>query len=178
MSGWLRRSPRTVHRLAVLFVCLLLMGGCRVRDDLTPPADPFEIELLRGATWSAEHPGYDPALPGYRLDGEMGTILLRPRPPRPPDRLVFAIRTSRGMPPNLESFSAITADRVLRSSFFQGTDRTVLTDRAGHTLLEPPPGTFLRMERAGDEIQVTFLPEAMPLLRSACRISWVDWYRH
>ena len=29
----------------------------------------------------------------------------------------------------------------------------------------------------GDEVQVTFLPKAIEMLKTRCTISWIDWYR-
>ena len=48
---------------------------------LAPLVSPFEVELVKKATWWSGRTGFDPTLPGFHLMGDIATIRLKPVDP-------------------------------------------------------------------------------------------------
>ena len=166
-----------------ILISALLVTSCRSLDMYRHDTaqEPFELVLGRGAEWSQEHRGYDPKLPGYHIVGDIASIALRPRTDQIPDKLVLAIRTTPTMPPMLENLTISTANMTISCAPFSPTRLIEVAlpqdDIVGSPTSRPKKESYFKCEVAGDEVRVTFLPEAMKLLRNECKISWIDWYR-
>ncbi len=151
------------------------------RADARSEQEPFDISLGSRAAWSQQHKGYDPALPGYHIVGDIASVTIRGRVDNLPEKLILAIRTSPGMPPMLENFTFAAPCVTLTGEPFKGTQWDYSTRDNSSADWQGPSkvgaGTYFNFDVVGDEVHVTFLQKAIDLLRTECRISWIDWYR-
>jgi hypothetical protein len=120
-------------------------------------------------------------LPGYHIVGDIASVALRARIDNLPNKLILAIETSPDMPPMLENFTFAAPCIMLSGEPFKGTELTYST-RANSTMLweggsKVGADTYFKFDIVGDEVHVTFLPLAIQLLKTECKISWIDWYR-
>lgn len=173
---------RFAHLLAVCFIIspaflALLVPGCASTGG---GADhpPYELRTIRGADWIDGREGYRPELPGFMLDGDIGTIAVRATHPGAPDRLVLLIRTSPGQRPNLEGFTFSTSVRTFSTSPFSPS-ATVEVREIGtsRTAGRVPVHAYFDFQIEGEYVRVTFLPSSTELMTEECQVSWVDWYR-
>lgn len=163
--------------LAVPTFLSLFFAGCKSADGSTDDP-PYEIRMIKGVDWIEGREGYRPELPGFALDGDIGTVALRAKPAATPDRLVLLIRTSPGQRPNLEGFTFSTPERTFSTSPFSPS-ATVEVRHAGKTAASGrvPLHAYFDFGIEGEYVRVTFLPSATELMMEECQVSWVDWYR-
>jgi hypothetical protein len=152
------------------------------RADVASVAVPFELILGKNAGWHEDHKGYDPCLPGFHLVGEIAAVTLKALTDERPDKLVLAIRTSPGMHPMLENFTLAGPHARLSGAPFNPNVGLTYFRRVGcsdqwEAVPDIKTDGWLTFEIAGDEVRVTFGPDALDLLRAECTISWIDWYR-
>lgn len=149
--------------------------------DVGSEQEPFEIALGNRATWSQQHEGYDPALPGYHIVGDIASVTIRARVDYLPETLILAIRTSPGMPPMLENFTLAAPCVMFTGEPFKGSELNYFTRDDSSMEWQGPSTvqteTYFKFDVVGDEVRVTFLQKAIDLLRTECKISWIDWYR-
>jgi hypothetical protein len=143
---------------------------------------PFELTLGQRASWSQGHEGYDPNLPGYHIVGDIASVTLCATVDRLPCELVLAIQTSPGMAPMLENFTFISPHVKLSGEPFNSDAGMMYFRRGGDSseweaVPELDADAYFKFEIRDDEVHVTFLPQAIGLLRAECMISWIDWYR-
>ena len=142
---------------------------------------PIEIALGRRAKWSSRHAGYDPNLPGYHIVGDIASATLRAQTDDLPDRLVLAIQTSPGMIAMLEGFTFAAPCVMVDGEPFGEAGLTVSmradTTKPWQVDADVQPGAYFTFDRVGDEVRTTFLPPAIELLKTPCKLSWIDWYR-
>ena len=138
---------------------------------------PFRIEFGKSAKWTEGHAGFDPDLPGYHVTGEIASIVLNPTGHNLPRTFVLAITTSPGQRPMLEAFKVSTSDKEIDTAMFDGTDYESIGHKATGVTERAKKGTHFKFEVVDKEVRVTFVPEAMSLLRGKCTVSWIDWYR-
>ena len=76
----------------------------------------------------------------------------------------------------LEGFSLGDHDSIVHTGLGQQAEEVQrpLRDKAPTTV---KAGTYFEMKVVGKEVHVTFLPQAMEMLKKECTLSWVDWYR-
>ena len=144
--------------------------------------EPFELTLGKKASWSPGHEGYDPNLPGYHVVGDIASVTLCAKTDKRPCKLVLAIQTSPGMPPMLENFTLAGPYAKLSGEPFNREAamlyfRRVNSPGGWETVPGIATDTYLKFEICDNEVRVTFLPQAIGLLRAECAISWIDWYR-
>ena len=139
---------------------------------------PVEVIMGRNAAWPPKMVGYDYALPGYHIVGDIASVTLKPTGKRMPERLVLAIATSPGMPPGISSFLVTTTNLVIQSTLPNGPYYEVLKDTGGKVIGTTPKETYFTSEVVGNEVRVTFQPNAMELLKGTVEVSWIDYYRH
>jgi hypothetical protein len=160
---------------------LLSLAGCTSvssrNDNVLAPS--FELIFHKGVTWSDNHKGFDPTLPGFHVVGSVGEIVLRPITEKLPEEFILAIRTSPGVLPMLESFTLVSPDTILESVPFDGSTTVwnAKGDRQKDILSKVAAGTYFQFEIVGDEVYVSFLTRGISLLKEECKIRWVDWYR-
>jgi len=153
---------------------------CSCVEDVNE--EPFELILGKGASWTQGHEGYDPNLGGYHIVGDIASVTLRAKMGSRPCKLVLAIQTSPGMAPMLENFTLVGPFAKLSGEPFNpDAGMTYFRKISGSDGWEAVPeidaDVYCRFEICDDEVRVTFLPPAIGLLRAACTISWIDWYR-
>jgi hypothetical protein len=155
----------------------LFQAGCRSADGgMGDP--PYEIRLVKGVEWMEGREGYRADLPGYILDGGIGTVALRAENSSAPDRFVLLIRTSRGQRPNLEGFTFTTPGRTFSTSPFSPSAMVEVREAGKPTASgRVPLQAYFDFRVEGDYVRVTFLPSATELMQEECEVSWVDWYR-
>jgi len=158
-----------------LAIATLFAFSCSGSRDVVS-LEPFEVTLSRTVTWKDNQPRFDSTLPGFHFVGGVGEVRIRPRSTILPEKLIFAIETSPGMRPNLESFNVESPDSVVDSVPFRGPTRVSQKNGKGEIGRLANEAYFL-FESTENEIRVTFQPRAMSLLRKECTIRWVDWYR-
>jgi hypothetical protein len=144
--------------------------------------EPFELTFGKKASWSQGHDGYDPNLPGYHITGDIASVTLRAKTDRLPCELVLMIQTSPGMPPMPENVTLVGPYAKLSGEPFNPEAGMMYFERVNSSdgwkaVSEVATDAYLRFEISGDKVRVTFLPQAIGLLRAACTISWIDWYR-
>lgn len=149
-----------------------------------PLISPFEITLAGRTKFAAGREGFDPALPGYHLVADIGTINVSPRKVDASDKariaetLVLRIATSPGMPPMLEGFT-ITSERGTLQTFLSKEGKpadTEIRGKDGKTQIVASP-RYVEMKVVGKEVEVRLLPPALDWLKNGGTIQWVDWYR-
>jgi len=150
--------------------------------DVDLSAEPFELNLGPKASWPQGHEGYDPNLPGYHIVGDIASVTLRVKTDRLPCELVLAIQTSPGMTPMLENLTlAGPYVKLSGEPFNPDAGMTYFKRVSGSNEWEAVPeidaDAYFEFEIHDDEVRVTFLPQAIALLRAECTISWIDWYR-
>jgi hypothetical protein len=151
------------------------------RIDPQTVQGPLEIALGRRAKWSPRYAGYDPNLPGYHIVGDIASASIRAQTDDLPDRLVLAIQTSPGGMAMLEGFTC-AAPCVMVSGEPFGEAGLAVSKRADSSLpwqvdAAAQAAAYFTFDRVGDEVRIIFLPPAIELLRTQCKLSWVDWYR-
>jgi hypothetical protein len=160
---------------------MLLAGGCAGPRQASVGPAPVEIELVRGASFRADRPGHDPALPGFHLFGPIATVRLRlseSARSAPPSSLVLSIRTSTGAAAHLEGFRLEAAGTTLdlapmpREALDQARPPAFRD-----SLLRAAGAGFFRFEAGAKEVRVHFEPVVLRCLAEGATISWVDWYR-
>ena len=167
----------------VTLTCALLLAGCKSTGASSQNTiqEPFELTLTKRARWSPGHKGYDPALPGYHLVGDIASITLKPRTKRIPRKLVLVIQTSPGMPPMLENFTLaapeITITAALPNHQTLAEIRHHKSPKPWETTQQVPKDTYFHFAVLADKVHVKLLPKAMKLLADQCKISWIDRYR-
>jgi hypothetical protein len=152
-------------------------AGCASAVGSTGDA-PYEIQLIKGVDWVKGREGYRPELPGFVLDGDIGTILLQAKHAGAPDRVVLLIRTTPAQRPNLEGFTFAPPGRTFSTSPFSQSATVEVRESgknsiAGHV----PLNAYFDFRIEGDFVRVTFLPSATEFMTEECQVSWVDWYR-
>jgi hypothetical protein len=154
-----------------------LLGGCRSAEgSLGDP--PYELRMIKGVEWVEGREGYQPELPGFVLDADIGSVALQAIRPGAPDRLVLLIRTTPAQRPNLEGFTFTTAGRTFSTSpFSQSAMVEVRESGKTRTSGRVPLSAYFDFRVEGEYVRVTFLPSATELMLDECQVSWVDWYR-
>jgi len=151
------------------------------RTSPQPTQDPLEIGFGPGARWSSRQAGYDPSLPGYHIAGDIASVSLRAQGDDLPDRLVLTVQTSPGGVAMMEGFAfEAPCLRIHGEPFAEGglsVSRRPDSAQLWQTASAISPAEYFRFERLDDEVRITFLPPAIHLLRTPCKLSWVDWYR-
>ncbi len=175
----------------ILILCAILLAASGSSHKTTSVAGPFELSFDEKGIGQGLKPrkihGYDSKLPGYHVEAQIATLLIHPcsnnkSRNKLPNKLVLAIRTSSGERPMLERFSLISSKLIITSALFNGLDyervQTINNSKSGNQQVSKvPKGTYLRFEVVGEEVDVTFLPKAMELLKKGCKVEWIDWYR-
>jgi hypothetical protein len=97
------------------------------------------------------------------------------------DRLCLEIWTSPGMPPNLEEFMLTWWDTLIRASAFGDSSMSEVitknTDGRWKTISQMETKSRFSFERGDSSVTVCLLPEALGLMKTECKVSWIDWYR-
>jgi hypothetical protein len=165
-------------RIALVIILMaLLSGGCSTVNVSSDGRAPFQIEFGERVRWTEGHEGFDPKLSGYHVTGDIASIVLYPTGHNPPKTLILAITTSPGMRPMLEGFKVSALDTVIETALFDGTDYESVGSMGTRSTHRVKKGTHFKFDIVDKEVRVTFLPEAMALLRGKCKVSWIDWYR-
>jgi predicted outer membrane repeat protein len=142
---------------------------------------PLEIALGRRAQWSSLYTGYDPDLPGYHLVGDIASVTLRAQTDDLPNRLLLAVQTFPGGLPMMEGFTFATPCLMISGEPFKEAGLAVSRRSDSSMPWQVASGTaageYFVFELLGDEVRITFLPAAIELLRTPCKLSWVDRYR-
>lgn len=183
-ESWLSGvSPQAedLDRDGVVNLSDLARLAAKWRTDPCAVQGPLEVALGRRARWSSRHAGYDPNLPGYRLVGDIASVSLRAQTDDLPGRLVVAIQNSPSAIPMMEGFTFASPCLMVSGEPFKAGSLSV-SRRADSSLpWQPAPGVnadeYFAFELLSDEVRITFLPAAVELLRTPCKLSWVDWYR-
>jgi len=163
--------PRVLVHWLVAAAFAGCTGGGGSQDD-----PPYAIRMIKGVDWLDGKGGYRPDLPGFVLDGAIGTVALRATRPGASERLVLLIRTTPAQRPNLERFTLITPARTFETSPFSPPAEVTVLENGKAAGRVPVPAYFdFRIE--GEFVRVTLLPSATEMLQEECRISWIDWYR-
>ncbi len=141
----------------------------------------MEVALGTRARWSSRYVGYDPDLPGYHIVGDIASVMLRAQTDDLPDRLVLAIQTLPSAMPMMEGFTFASPCVMISGEPFKDGGLTV-SRRADSSLpWQVAPAVeadeYFVFELLSDEVRITFMPAAVELLRTPCKLSWVDWYR-
>lgn len=149
-------------------------------DEFAVPG-PLEVRLGRRARWSSQHKGYDPNLPGYHIVGDIASVSLQAQTDDLPDRLVLAIQNLPSATPMMEGFTFTSPCLMVEGQPFKAGVLAV-SRRADSSLpWQPAPAVgadeYFAFELLSDHIRITVMPAAVELLRTPCRLSWVDWYR-
>jgi hypothetical protein len=169
---------RTNMRITLVIIAMaLLLGGCSTPGVNSGGPAPFRIEFGERVSWTEGHEGFDPTLPGYHVTGDIASIVLHPTGHNPPETLILAITTSPGMRPMLEGFKVFTSDTEIDTALFDGLDYESVGNMGARLTHRVKKGTHFKFDIVDKEVLVTFLPDAMPLLRGKCKVSWIDWYR-
>jgi hypothetical protein len=81
----------------------------------------------------------------------------------------------------LENFTFAAPCVMFTGEPFKGSELDYITRDSSALEWQGPSkvqiDTYFKFDVVGDEAHVTFLPEAIALLRTECKISWIDWYR-
>jgi hypothetical protein len=163
-------------RLVILWPALWV-GGCGAPPVHAEGHAPYRMEFGNRVRWTEGHEGFDPDLPGYHVTGDIGTLILHPTGPPPPEGLVLAITPAPGMRPMLESFRVATAAIEIDTALVDAIKFESVRDRRTGVTHEVKKGTYVKFEVADEVVRVTLLPKVLRLLDGALRISWIDWYR-
>jgi hypothetical protein len=156
---------------------LMFFAGCKSADGSMGDA-PYEIQMVKGVDWVEGREGYRPELPGFVLDGDIGTIALHAKRAGAPDRLVLLIRTTPAQRPNLEGFTFSTPGRTFSTSpFSQSATVEVRQTGKSTTSGRVPVSAYFDFRIEGEFVRVTLLPSATEFMTDECHVSWVDWYR-
>ena len=170
----------SVSALSFIFapaILLVLFAGCKSADGSMGDS-PYEIQMIKGVDWVEGREGYRPELPGFVLDGDIGSIALQAKHSGAPDRLVLLIRTTSAQRPNLEGFTFSTRGRTFSTSpFSQSATVEVRQTGKSTTSGRVPVSAYFDFRIEGEFVRVTFLPSATEFLTEECQVSWVDWYR-
>jgi len=114
---------------------------------------------------------YDPTLPGFVVDAQMGTLALRRWSTEPaPDSLVLVLNTSS---PGLEHLVLTTPEATVEWTVDEGEQ---FTGSDGRTL-RSSAGTYFGYVPFARGTRVTLRPAAMRLLRQGGRVEWIDAFR-
>ena len=157
-----------MNRARIIWAILLLTGARPVL------AEPFTVTITHRVPATGDAPVYDPALPGYRVNAEIGTLTIHPRGDKRPEKFVLAIRTA-GQTPMLEGFTLKSGTKTIQAGLKLNTEE--VSQPNAPVKLEKA-GTYFQIQVVGREIHVVFQPAALALLQADCVISWVDWYRN
>ncbi len=144
-------------------------------DVRRPDLPPFDAELTDDGPGRGLQPRqvapYDPSLPGWTVDAQMGTLALRRWQNQPmPDSLVLVLNTSTAGLEHLvlETPTASVAWTVDDGEMVTGTDGRALRASSGtHFGYEP----FARGTR------VVLRRPAMELLQQGGSVEWIDAFR-
>jgi hypothetical protein len=181
-----------MYRLCALAIFLPALAGCGLVTGASAPAPdpppsvqndepvrpglpPFEAELTDDGPGQGLQPrrvaDYDPALPGFVVDAQMGTLALRRWTSQPmPDSLVLLINTSTA---GLEHLSLTTP--VASVTWTVDDGETVLGSDGRQ--LRASSGTYFGYEPFARGTRVTLRLPAMQLLERGGRVEWVDAFR-
>ena len=155
----------------------LWFAGCRSADGSMGDA-PYEIQMIKGVDWVEGREGYRPELPGFVLDGDIGTISLQAKHSGAPDRVVLLIRTTPAQRPNLEGFTFAPPGRTFSTSPFSQSATVEVRESGKSTVAgHVPLNAYFDFRVEGEFVRVTFLPSATEFMIEECQVSWVDWYR-
>jgi len=187
---------------ASVCVLLLVVAGCSAirASPASIPAmaskppiaafSPFDVSLLKKARWAPGREGFDAALPGYHLVGDIASIRLTPAKEmsgpaggRAVDELVFRIQTSPGMPPNVENLTIIAGGLSLSTALSNGADgkgtieiRRLSEGRRSASEMVPQ-SRYIGLKVVGGAVELRLLPAAVALLKDGGEIRWIDWHR-
>jgi hypothetical protein len=181
----LRTDMRGNEPIAVFFLLsfLSILIGCSSHLVATGKPDPgaISIELIKGVKWISDSLRYDPALPGYRLSGGIGTIRLTRKAGAQPDCFCLEITTSPGNPPNLESFMVACGDTMLHASADEENSVCEILARNAEGLwksvAEKERDDYFEFTKGNSTVTVLFLKPTLRLMGEVSTVSWIDWYR-
>jgi hypothetical protein len=136
---------------------------------------PFDAELTDDGPGQGLQPrrvaNYDPDLPGFVIDAQMGTLALRRWSERPmPDSLVLVINTSTA---GLEHLALSTPEASVTWSVDDGESYV----GADGIELRASAGTYFGYAPFARGTRVTIRRPAMELLDRGGRVEWVDAFR-
>lgn len=136
---------------------------------------PFDAELTDDGPGRGLQPrrvaAYDPSLPGFEVEAQMGTLALRRWSNEPmPDSLVLVLHTSAA---GLEHLVLSTPTASVAWSVDNGETFTGEDGRS----LRASSGTYFGYQPFARGTRVILRPAAMELLRQGGRIEWVDAFR-
>ena len=164
-----------MSRTRTIFAILLLIGALPVLAETNAaPVEPFTVTITHRVPATGAAPVYDPALPGYRVSAEIGTLTIHPRGDKLPEKFVLAFRAAT-QTPMLEGFTLKSGAKTIQAGLKLNTEEVVQPNAP--VKLEKA-GTYFQIQVVGREIRVIFQPAALALLQADCVISWVDWYRN
>lgn len=144
-------------------------------EPLRPGLPPFDAELTDDGPGQGLQPRrvaeYDPRLPGFVVDAQMGTLALRRWTTQPmPDSLVIVLNTSTA---GLEHLALSTPQASVTWSLDEGES---FSGADGRTL-RASAGTYFGYQPFARGTRVTLRLPAMQLLERGGRIEWVDAWR-
>jgi hypothetical protein len=170
-----------------LLLPLLALAGCSARPPepaplpapapvaARPALPPFDAELTDDGPGQGLTPrrlvGYDPALPGFVVEAQMGTLALRRWSAEPmPDSLVLVLHTSA---PRLEHLVLTTPEATVATASGAGEEFTGSDGRA----LRASTGTYFGLDPFEGGVRVVLRRPALELLGQGGRVEWVDVFR-
>lgn len=168
-----------------ILVMAVLLSGCVGGPDEAGTSwerhGPFFLRFPQSVQWTPGHKkGFDEALPGYHVTGDIASFRLRPAQETMPDKLVLAITTSPGQKPHLDHFRlTVRGGHIETEPFNEGvtTTRVTWTGRERNTFNYAEKGTYFTFTTVGGEVHVILKPAVINLLQGECVVSWIDWYR-
>jgi len=138
---------------------------------------PVEMSFIHQIPTSNETPVYDAALPGFRTSAQIVVGNIKPKTKELPAKLVLVIRTTPGLPPMLEDFGMRSPKKTVRTGLKRRHEDVVETGKEAKRE-QVPTGTYFVFTKTRTEVQITFTPMAMEMLKDECSIEWTDWHRH
>jgi len=143
---------------------------------------PFALRLPPTVQWTRNHmKGFDPALPGYHLTGDIATFRLTPADEKPPPVFVLAITTNPSGKPHIDRFRlSVSGVHIECEPFNPQNPPTRITsrNRERNSFQYAEPGTYFSFAIEGNEVHVTLKPTVLKIMQGECFISWIDRYRN
>ena len=179
-------------RPAFLFVCAGLAAlptftGCTEKTEEKSAEMYYQVRLVRTAAVELEHPSYDPTLPGYWLVGNDSIVqMARVKGVTQPKEFSFMLRTkaaaTRELPSELDIFRVLTPTHRIVSKFnpkkIAPVDILSYREKKEGTevvlVKSDESARYIRFERVGEYVKVTFTTEGMNLIGDIVTISWKE----
>lgn len=179
-------------RPVFLFACAGLAApavftGCTEKTAAQSAEMYYQVRLVRTAAVELEHPSYDATLPGYWLVGNDSIVqMARVKNVTQPKEFSFMLRTkaaaTRDNPSEIDIFRVLTPTYRIVSKF--NPKKTAPVDILSYKekkegtevvlVKSDESGRYLRFERVGEYVKVTFTTEGMNLIGDIATISWKE----